>query len=717
MFSNTINGGLLDNMQNPYRGNEPCLPNEKPSEQDEIDFGLFDEWLHYPDDSQPPSDVEAGNIQNFYQDGVSYLPYGAPCELESSDLNGSEMPREFLPLNGEANNNDYSQQLLVTPDVEIEQTEVSSIHLKNWPDPIGMVNGYLIYPTLQPWGSSDRFRYDEVGQLMSDVVFDKETMHEYLYNHPLGKKLIIWVQRHPSQAQSIYKTNYGGSCRYKECRPGKKPSRSIQVGHYRLAFDELTPRHPRHKADSYLYAAFFHVSCFEKMFDLADICREFDVRCEDRALVNGPVGDQTFVKNRMLLEERRIPYATAEWIKNTKMNPSWKTSCNEDSLNFLLFKKKWELRPHRRKCTDVPGMEDVGDISHLAKPRPVNPNPVWGGKRVKGLTVAQLRSIEGWESDRRHGQIEDGLKRKRTETHDDDEYLPPVKQSQSQKGRRTKKDYIYDSIVVDSSRAPSPVRFSKPGRGRDERRPRPSRKSASPTKATVEPVFKVEPLPVPGPVQQTPKYPPELNLESGTYPSLGSMIETAHGWYVREPSTGAMVQLLNVVTPSTTVPPTPFLTQTFASDLYPYQFNSPSPDTYNSGWVPSHINTQQDSMAAQKSGLSTSIEIDPLLLIPQPIVPVASTPSTPLEALQEQGNDQDRDQDQVSTQLSISPLQMDDFLFAGEPEPMQPSFCENENLDALQFSQPFDVQAPLGDSEPDFFEDLPNPDMYPLFCD
>lgn len=709
-------------MQNSYNGSGLCLPDGMPSELDESDYGLFEEFpvsnCHH-DDSQPPSDVEAGNMLDLYQDDSLLLP---SCEWDDNDSSDLGMFEELPAFDEEANShNDSSQQRSVTLDVKVGPTKVSSIHLGEKLQQIATVNEYPVYPSLQPWGRHYRFHYDDVGQLASDVVFDEETMYEYLYNHPLGKKLIIWVQRHPSQAQLIYDTNYGGSCRYTGCRPGKRPSRSIQVGHYRLAFDELTPRFPRHKANSYLHAAFFHVSCFEKMFDLADICRQFDVRCEDRPFINRPIGDRTYIKNKMLLEERRIPHATAEWIVNARKNPSWKTSCAEDSLNFLLFKKKWELRPHRKKCTDVPGMECLGDISHLAKARPVKPNTVWGGKRVKGLTVVQLQAIESQKEKIADQQREDRLKRKRARPgdndgdndgddndNDNDEYLPPAKHFQSRSGYTANKE---SPIVIDSSRTPSPVRFVRPGRGRDDP-PRDKHKSISP-----KPVLQVEPfttLPQPGPVQQN----LWSNVENDIYPPVGSMIKTAYGWYVREPTTGAMVQVLNVVTPSATVPPTPSLvapSQTFDNG-YP-----PATGAYNLGlWTPQSINTQHDSMDDQQQFIPETL-IDPLLLneptLP-PMTPVAPTVNTPTEEEEDTAQDKDLDLELELEQFSVSPLTMEDFLFVEELMPTDPMIYENEYLDDLQFSID-DAQTPPPSDETEFdpLDDFLNPDMYLLFCD
>lgn len=345
------------------------------------------------------------------------------------------------------------------------------------PQPIGRENGFDLYPTLQPWGRNNRFTYDRFGQLAANVKLGPEELQEYLYNHPLKDKLIIWIQRHPSKAPLLYNTEYGASCRYKNCAPEGQPANFIRVGHYRIAIDERTGINPKHKADTYIHAAFFHVSCFEEMCDLADLAREFDVRCENRPVVNAPYGEKHKSKNRMLLEERRIPHAVSNWLDKARNNPDWRVTSIEDGMNFLVWSGKFGLRPHRKKNTVVPGLEPGkinADLSHLGAPRPVRPNSIWGGKRVKGITVAEMSMLQGERNEYNGSQASQAsytsLKRKREQSEyvedtEGDSYTLPegvLDQTEEYGGSAG------NQTPPSSSRTPSPVQFAQPGKLRDD---------------------------------------------------------------------------------------------------------------------------------------------------------------------------------------------------------------------------------------------------------
>jgi len=451
----------------------------------------------------------------------------------------------------------FGQALEMDPGVDFANLSETNIDIKDIkvdlaelePGPqfqaIGRENGYDLYPTLPPWGHNNKFSYDEWGQLSAQTKFEKADLQDYLYNHPLRDSLIIWIQRHPSQAHLLYQTQYGASCRYRQCRPTKGNPHAITVGHYRIAIDELTGRHPKHKADTYIHAAFFHVSCFEDMLDLAQVTRDFDVRCENRPVVNAPRGEKK-PKNRMLLEERRIPHAVTKWLERAREDPNWTTTKVEDGMNYLVFTQKFGLRPHRRKCTEVPGMEKLSrDISHLGAPRPVAPNSTWGGKRVKGLTVAELTALEG----RDYYGIGVGKKRgrsRREEEYEDEDYSasPPARRARLNSPVGDEED----PIVLGSSKTPSPVKFQKPGKLRgDQTRVRRQRAGALerpiPAQATIPTIVKQEPEA--RSIQQRGAQLPENIFNASALPP-GAIVRTAGGEYLRNPVTGMLEPILSV---------------------------------------------------------------------------------------------------------------------------------------------------------------------------
>ena len=363
------------------------------------------------------------------------------------------------------NNCSTSEHDLVEQPIAMSAGDVVANHNEtntNRPVPFsatGRLNGYDLYPAL-PWGYNNKFTYDKWGQLSAKVTFEKADLLEYLYNHPLKKSLIIWIQRHPSKAHLLYQTHYGVACRYRGCQPKKGSPHAIAIGHYRIAIDELTGRHSGHKADTYIHAAFFHISCFEDMLDLAQVTRDFTVRCENRPVVNSPHGaEQSMAKNRMLLEDR-IPRHVNKWLERARGDINWATTSVEDGMNYLMFTRKFQLRPHRRKCTEVPGMEKLGkDISHLGDPRPVTANPIWGGKRVKGKTVAELATMEGREY---HGPTKDknpAKSNKRARIEEGGDTALPARRPRV--GSPVVGDI--DRTVLESSRVRGPEMLQRPG--------------------------------------------------------------------------------------------------------------------------------------------------------------------------------------------------------------------------------------------------------------
>jgi len=421
----------------------------------------------------------------------------------------------------------------------------------------GTENGYALYPTLPPWGHNNRFNYDKWGQLSVQTKFEKPDLQEYLYNHPLREKLIIWIQRQPIKSNSLYWTHYGSSCRYRQCRPKKGNNHTIAMGHYRIAIDELTGIFPDHQADTYIHAAFFHISCFEEMLDLAQITRDFNVLCEDRKVVNAPNGAKR--PNRMLLETRRVPNAIKRWLERAKEDPNWATTKTEDTLNYLAFTQKFSLRPHRRKCTDVPGMEKLGrDISYLGAPRPVAPNSIWGGKRVKGLTVVQLAANEGREY---RGPFK-GKKRAQSWVEEQVESNPrPVRRARL----RSPVGDEEDPVVLVSPQTQSPINFQKSAvrnLRRETFRALPQRQCGSARECSI---------PLPRPAQRKGSQLPEHILNASALPP-GTIIRTAGGEFLRHPITGMLEPILSVTImdpyqhadgyPGTTPIPNPHMSDT-----------------------------------------------------------------------------------------------------------------------------------------------------------
>lgn len=255
------------------------------------------------------------------------------------------------------------------------------------------LGGYMVYRPLDSWGTRKKFKYNMYGELLEEIKFDRASLHEYIYSHPLGKKLIIWIQTMPHNSQSLY-SERNGSCRAADCDSiCNGVNGHIDIGHYRIAFDELYGRDRNHVANPWSYAALLHVHCFERLINSADIVRNCNFQPDFRTEVNKEIGSVTMCKNFQQLERRKVLPNCENWILNAKRDPDWEARNHNETLNGALWLGKVLLRPHRARNLDVPGARLVSFPEADRLPRPVK-NFGWGGRRRKGVTLAEMKASE-----------------------------------------------------------------------------------------------------------------------------------------------------------------------------------------------------------------------------------------------------------------------------------------------------------------------------------
>ena len=151
--------------------------------------------------------------------------------------------------------------------------------------------------------SWDIFEYNSFGELELDRKYSTQELYRYLYSNPqhqvgetCNPKLggfTLWIQRTPHDSTAGYGHPQAGLCRFKTC----EHNNVIKAGDIRVAFDEMTKvvlnLDPKHNA------GYVHLSCLEKKMDFPKLCKDLDVRPEDRVL---PLeGAQ---KNLMILQDR-----------------------------------------------------------------------------------------------------------------------------------------------------------------------------------------------------------------------------------------------------------------------------------------------------------------------------------------------------------------------------------------------------------------------------
>ncbi|KAJ9638334.1 hypothetical protein H2199_007021 [Coniosporium tulheliwenetii] len=141
------------------------------------------------------------------------------------------------------------------------------------------------------WQSSKyQHEYTEAGELV-DGTFSADQLHEYLHQWSMwngadGARLILWIQRCPTDSARRYASEGGSKCRFKHC---PATNNTIMHGHYRVAFDEVWAKY-KTRADPFIQAGYVHLYCLERFLDFPEICAKLDVRPDDRKMIQEPRG-------------------------------------------------------------------------------------------------------------------------------------------------------------------------------------------------------------------------------------------------------------------------------------------------------------------------------------------------------------------------------------------------------------------------------------------
>ncbi|KAK8055820.1 hypothetical protein PG993_001047 [Apiospora rasikravindrae] len=168
---------------------------------------------------------------------------------------------------------------------------------------------YGALPALrQAWGPIQKsgkplFSYNQYGEVAKGKAFDLKEMRWYLYDnkserqlqgkgwtdrkpvpgevrrkHVRRSGLTLWIGWTPAQANDRYPSSDSNKCKLRDCA---FHSRTIKTGDPRVIFDERC----NERGDSinpYYNAAYCHLYCFEKYFNLVQLAHILDVRLDDR---------------------------------------------------------------------------------------------------------------------------------------------------------------------------------------------------------------------------------------------------------------------------------------------------------------------------------------------------------------------------------------------------------------------------------------------------
>ena len=213
------------------------------------------------------------------------------------------------------------------------------------------------------WGS---FRYMPEGELEAHKFYSVNRIQQYLTQHPLHQhrgigesnsadgltpSLILWIQRNPADSARRYPYPSSNRCRFDKCFATHN---CINQGQYRVAFDEQSWKEVNH--DPLHNAGYVHLYCLEKYFDLPELCRELDVRVEDRRLPYEPTS-----RNRMMMSTTHEVRLAAEFIQMCKLNNgtpegyphhNLKDRPYEGTLTHRLALAKIEAQPYHLKLRE-----------------------------------------------------------------------------------------------------------------------------------------------------------------------------------------------------------------------------------------------------------------------------------------------------------------------------------------------------------------------------
>jgi hypothetical protein len=127
--------------------------------------------------------------------------------------------------------------------------------------------------------------------------FKKDTMsarhiNEYITQYP-SEDLVLWIQVAPADSVRRYASEEHPKCLFKDCPKRVYDKGTIDVGHFRVAFDEKSKQHGNKVVDPFDCTGYVHLYCLERFCDFERICQEVDVRIDDRVNLlreNGPPG-------------------------------------------------------------------------------------------------------------------------------------------------------------------------------------------------------------------------------------------------------------------------------------------------------------------------------------------------------------------------------------------------------------------------------------------
>ncbi|KAJ4373179.1 hypothetical protein N0V83_003471 [Neocucurbitaria cava] len=177
--------------------------------------------------------------------------------------------------------------------------------------------------------------------------FKKRTMtarqiHEYISEFP--GDLRIWIQVTPGDSARRYASKSHSECIFEQCPNRQWANKgTIEVGTYRVAFDEKHKTYGKGVVDPFDCVAYAHLYCIERFLDFDYVCQVVDVKVDARGeMAKEPKGEAAFTFSGKHLAEKAI---AEKFVKAAKADQLRRTPEFFAYPNHTDY-KKGEPKPH-----------------------------------------------------------------------------------------------------------------------------------------------------------------------------------------------------------------------------------------------------------------------------------------------------------------------------------------------------------------------------------
>ena len=261
------------------------------------------------------------------------------------------------------------------------------------------------------WTSSrgKEFTYDVSGELKNGTYYTVKEIEDFLYQNPRRATMTLWIQRLPADSAARYPYSESRRCRMLHCL---MTNGTINQGHYRIAFDELTSTHAYH--DPMHNAGYVHLYCIEKYFDFPKIVIDLNVQVDQRLLPMEPRRKNGLLyqtNNRMIVSTQGELNVATEFVdfcnENGRAPPGYPSYTTRNTIipgrmghEGTLVHRLWEMKIRHDggtiRSAEKRGVKASTGVSHMGN--------LEIESRERGITRKKENQIQRKENPRPGGR-------------------------------------------------------------------------------------------------------------------------------------------------------------------------------------------------------------------------------------------------------------------------------------------------------------------------